>query len=52
MMWISKEWLLEVMESKRDVDFNNFKRVELVQMLHMLRLFIFEQIQERIDKNE
>lgn len=52
MMWISKEWLIEVMMHKRDVDFNNYKRHELIQMLSMLRLFLFDQIEERIAKDE
>lgn len=51
-MWISKEWLIDVMTGNRDVDFNNFKRAELIQMLNMLRLFVLEEIRLRSDDDE
>lgn len=44
-MWISKEWLIEVMTSNKDIDFNNFTRADLIQMLNMLRLSLYERIE-------
>lgn len=43
MMWITKEWLIEVMTTTKDINFNNFKKYELVQMLNMLRMVLDEE---------
>ncbi len=48
MIWMSKEWLIKIMTTKNDIDFNNFRKYELVQILNKLRLML----DERKFKNE
>lgn len=48
MIWMSKEWLIKIMTTNNDIDFNNFRKYELVQILNKLRLIL----DERKFKNE
>lgn len=52
MFWITKEWVFEVMTGKRQVEFSNLRKYELIQILNILRLAWFEQINERLLRDE
>lgn len=41
MLWLDKKWLFDVFSGHREVDFNNFRKVELVQILNCTRLYFW-----------
>ncbi len=45
MIWLDKKWLLKAMSLRNNIDFNNFTKYELVQILNYLRLtFLFDEV--------
>lgn len=42
MIWLDKKWLLEVFSGYREVDFNNFRKDELIQILNCVRLYLLD----------
>ena len=44
MNWIDEEWIIDVMlRPTKDIDFNNFRKYELVDILNKIRLMFLRE---------
>lgn len=44
--YLDKEWLIDVFVFGRPVDFNNYTKNELIQILNYLRLCLIQEIKD------